>query len=101
MTSPRTPIQPPTPPPDQRRDQTFWVRAGQVIAHGWGKMTELTKVTLVACTTVLLATTLFSGFYNVVPVPSGAIYVVNKYTGGVTFCPGSFCNELGPPPRSR
>jgi hypothetical protein len=52
MTSPRTPIQPPIPRPEQH--QTFWVRAGRFIAHGWEKMTELTKVTLVACATVVL-----------------------------------------------
>jgi len=61
-------------------------------------MTELTKIILIACATVVVATVLFSGFYNVAVIPAGAIYVVNKFTGDATFCNGSGCKELGLPP---
>jgi hypothetical protein len=56
------------------------------------------KVVLIACASAIVATVLFSGIYSPVPSSSGPIFVVNRYTGSVTFCLPSYCKELLPPP---
>lgn len=61
-------------------------------------MTALMKVVLVACASAVATTVLFSGFYSVVPQPAGGAYVVNKYTGAVSYCLPSFCKEVSSPP---
>lgn len=68
------------------------------VVQWWRNLSELLKAVVFAGVVLIFATIIFSGFYVVAPA-GGGVYVVNKYTGGVTYCAGMNCVDSGPPKR--
>ena len=58
---------------------------------------DLPKVVIIASATLLVATIASTGFFTVVAQPGGGIYIVNKYTGSVSFCANALCRDAVTP----
>jgi hypothetical protein len=63
------------------------------VAQWWGHLPETIKAVIFAGAAIIITTIMFSGFFTVVPQAAGGIYVVNKYTGSVTYCIATTCRE--------
>lgn len=65
----------------------------QRIVAGWRSQSELQRIVFVAGAIIIIVTIVHSGFFAVVPLQGSGIYVVNKYTGGVSYCVGAVCRD--------
>lgn len=63
------------------------------VVQWWRNLSDLLRVVVFAGLAIIFATIIFSGFFAVVPQSAGGIYVVNKYTGSVTFCIANTCRD--------
>ena len=52
----------------------------------WKDLSDPIRAIIFAGAAIIITTIIFSGFFIVVPQAAGGIYVINKYTGSVTFC---------------
>ena len=62
------------------------------VAQWWGHLPALVKAAMFAGAAVIIAAIMFSGFFTTVPETAGGVYVVNRYTGSVTYCFGASCH---------
>jgi regulator of protease activity HflC (stomatin/prohibitin superfamily) len=65
--------------------------ANNRVVQWWGHLPETIKAAIIAGVAIIIATIMVSGFFTVVPQAAGGIYVVNKYTGSVTYCVANTC----------
>jgi hypothetical protein len=66
---------------------------GNRVAQWWEHLPELVKAIVFASVATIITTILFSGFFTVVSQAGAGIYIVNKYTGSVTYCYGPTCQH--------
>ncbi len=95
--SPRIPTEPPLSSLPKATATSASGRPRNRVAQWWGNLADQTRAIIFAGVAVVIATVIFSGFFTVVPHAGGGIYVVNKYTGGVTYCATKLCVDAGPP----
>ena len=72
-------------------------RSQNRLARWWANLSDSIRAVIFGGVAIVIATIVLSGFFTVVSSPDGGIYVVNKYTGGVTYCRVKICVNAGPP----